>query len=74
MAEIEIRRVKGIAAIETVYLERHFAPWFCAADLTDSSGRVYAFTDWERKAGLDIFRRVPVWDAPVLIAEKALIP
>ena len=38
------------------------------------SGRVYDFTDWERKEGLDVFRHVPVWDAPVLIAEKALIP
>ena len=38
------------------------------------SGRVYDVTNWERKDGLDVFRRVPVWDAPVLIAEKTLIP
>lgn len=39
------------------------------------SGRVYALPAgrWERRDGLDVFHQIPVWDAPVLIAEKSLL-
>lgn len=40
------------------------------------SGKIYEFSkeNWENKEGGSVFRKLPIYDSVILIAEKALIP